>query len=149
MTVEITCDRGAVDPIFEVNTPPEPAVNYVLRVRSVHGCVIEGPAPGPAPPTPPPTPPPGGPGSIEAMCSFTRTTQEVDGSGLSSGVMYMTYTPGRGTQTEVYTTGMTEGLHGIHIHNFGDLSDTEKGTSTGSHYNPLDESEWPLCRSRP
>jgi Cu/Zn superoxide dismutase len=31
------------------------------------------------------------------------------------------------------------GLHGIHIHDFGDLTDAEKGTSTGPHYNPLDE----------
>ena len=80
----------------------------------------------------------------------------MEGSGLSSGVMYLTYTPGVGTETEVRrrsapapaplsscgqveTSGMTEGLHGIHIHDWGDLSNTETGTSTGPHYNPLDE----------
>ena len=107
------------------------------------------------------------PGQINAVCHFQPTTQEVrasrssvqlataavdgpstrninaraqvEGSGLSSGVMYLTYTPGVGTETEVETSGMTEGLHGIHIHDWGDLSNTETGTSTGPHYNPLDE----------
>ena len=31
-------------------------------------------------------------------------------------------------------TGLTKGLHGIHVHNFGDLS--EGCASTGGHYNP-------------
>ena len=110
MTVEIECDRSADVPVFDVRTPQLPAVNFVLRVKSVHGCVVPGPAPGPAPPpAPPPSPPPGGPGSIEAVCHFQRTTQDVEGAGLTSGVMYMTYTPGVGTATDVFTTGMTPG----------------------------------------
>jgi Cu-Zn family superoxide dismutase len=79
------------------------------------------------------------PGKIEATCEFTATSQTVEGGGITSGTMYITYVPGVGATTDVMTTGMTPGLHGIHIHDFGDLSDTVAGTSTGPHYNPLDE----------
>jgi Cu-Zn family superoxide dismutase len=53
--------------------------------------------------------------------------------------MYVTYTPGVGTTTDVETHGMTPGPHGLHIHEFGDLSNDVTGASTGGHYNPLDE----------
>ena len=90
------------------------------------------------------------PGKIEATCHFNATTQVVEGGGISSGTMYITYVPGVGATTDVITEGMTPGLHGIHIHDFGDLSNTETGTSTGPHYNPLDEIVRPRCvvRSR-
>ena len=89
------------------------------------------------------------PGKIEATCHFNATTQDVEGGGISSGTMYITYVPGVGATTDVITEGMTPGLHGIHIHDFGDLSDTVAGTSTGPHYNPLDEivRHCPLARS--
>ena len=51
--------------------------------------------------------------------------------------MYVTYIPGVGTRTDVETTGMTPGPHGLHIHEFGDLSNGVTGASTGGHYNPL------------
>jgi hypothetical protein len=88
------------------------------------------------------------PGKIEATCHFNATTQEVEGGGISSGTMYITYVPGVGATTDVITEGMTPGLHGIHIHDFGDLSNTETGTSTGPHYNPLDEIVRPCCTVR-
>ncbi len=33
-------------------------------------------------------------------------------------------------------TGLTPGEHGFHVHEKGDLSDTEKGESVGGHFNP-------------
>jgi hypothetical protein len=79
LTVEITCDRDAAEPLFELNMPTGgDGANSVLRVRSVHGCVVGTP---PAPPPPPPAPgakcfrigPPGLPRNlrIDAVLSFT------------------------------------------------------------------------------
>jgi Cu-Zn family superoxide dismutase len=81
------------------------------------------------------------PGTIEAVCHFQPTTQTVPGSGLepNGSVMYIESVPGLPARIDVQTNGMTPGPHGIHIHDFGDLSDTTAGTSTGVHYNPLDE----------
>jgi Cu/Zn superoxide dismutase len=81
------------------------------------------------------------PGTLEAVCHFQPTTQQVPGSGLDprDSVMYITSVPGQAAKIEVQTMGQTPGLHGIHIHDYGDLSDTVAGTSTGPHYNPLEE----------
>ena len=37
------------------------------------------------------------------------------------------------------------GRHGVHVHEFGDLSDQERGTACGPHYNPYGEEHgcWP------
>jgi hypothetical protein len=88
LTVEITCDRDAADPIFELNlSPGGGAANSVLRVRSVHGCVVDSP-PTPPPPPPPPAPAPGakcfrlGPTGLprnlrlNAQLSVTRANEE-------------------------------------------------------------------------
>jgi superoxide dismutase, Cu-Zn family len=32
--------------------------------------------------------------------------------------------------------GLAPGKHGFHVHQYGDLSDTAKGTSAGDHWNP-------------
>ncbi len=35
--------------------------------------------------------------------------------------------------------GLKPGEHAFHVHQYGDLTDSEKGLSAGSHYNPLGE----------
>ena len=55
------------------------------------------------------------PGKIEATCEFTATSQTVEGGGITSGTMYITYVPGVGATTDVMTTGMTPGLPGIRL----------------------------------
>lgn len=75
-------------------------------------------------------------GPIFAACELRPTTQSELGSGLFDGTMYLTYTPGRGTDVEITAQGMSPGKHGVHIHALGDLSDLQLGASTGGHYNP-------------
>lgn len=75
-------------------------------------------------------------GQLYASCELRPTTNSVLGAGLASGTMYLTYTPGRGTDVEVEAAGMSPGKHGIHIHTLGDLGDMQAGMSTGGHYNP-------------
>ena len=73
---------------------------------------------------------------LYASCKLRPTTQSELGSGLAGGTMYLTYTPGLGTDVEVQALGMSPGKHGVHIHTLGDLTDTQLGISTGGHYNP-------------
>ena len=49
---------------------------------------------------------------------------------------YLTFTPGHGTDIEIEASGMAPGVHGVHIHESGDMSDRAGGTSMGGHYNP-------------
>lgn len=51
------------------------------------------------------------------------------------GVVY--FTP-RGEAVEVAgkITGLTPGKHAFHVHQYGDLTDVEKGMSAGDHFNP-------------
>ena len=42
-----------------------------------------------------------------------------------------------GVKVSAVLTGLTPNQnHGVHIHEWGDLTDLEKGTSAGGHYNP-------------
>ena len=68
-----------------------------------------------------------GPG--KAIC----IVQPLSGSKVH-GTIYFTQ---KGNEVEVTgkVTGLTPGLHGFHVHQYGDLSDV-KGLSTGGHFNP-------------
>lgn len=60
--------------------------------------------------------------------------QPVGGSGVG-GVVYLT-SEGNHVQVTGKVTGLTQGKHGFHIHEYGDLTDLKEGKSAGDHYNP-------------
>ncbi|CAO3619543.1 unnamed protein product [Cunninghamella blakesleeana] len=55
-------------------------------------------------------------------------------NGTGHGVVTFTEEHFKGTTVHAELYGLTAGLHGFHIHEFGDL--TNGCTSTGAHYNP-------------
>jgi len=54
--------------------------------------------------------------------------------GDAKGIINFVQKPGKATIISGTISGLTEGLHGFHIHEFGDLSDG--CDSAGGHYNP-------------
>jgi len=56
------------------------------------------------------------------------------GHGDAKGMISFKQKPGKATIISGTITGLSEGLHGLHIHEFGDLSDG--CDSAGGHYNP-------------
>lgn len=71
--------------------------------------------------------------SSKAMCQIVPIgDSEVEG--LINFVQY-----GKTVKIVGEITGLEPGQHGFHIHESGDLSDTQTGKSTGGHYNPTDE----------
>jgi Cu-Zn family superoxide dismutase len=57
------------------------------------------------------------------------------GDSKVSGTVYFTQ---KGDTIEITgkITGLKEGKHGFHVHEFGDMSDTKEGKSAGGHFNP-------------
>ena len=53
------------------------------------------------------------------------------------GILWLTQTAA-GLNVKGEVQGLEPGLHGFHIHEFGDLSDSE-GKSAGGHFNPTDQ----------
>ncbi len=65
---------------------------------------------------------------IKALCEFEHSNGNV------KGLVYLEQNADNGTTIHGNITGLEEGEHGFHIHEFGDLS---KGCeSAGGHYNP-------------
>lgn len=56
--------------------------------------------------------------------------------GEASGKVTFTQTA-QGVRVEAHIHGLTPGLHGFHIHEFGDTSGDD-GMTTGGHFNPTD-----------
>eukprot|EP00040_Diaphanoeca_grandis_P014149 m.71602 g.71602 ORF g.71602 m.71602 type:complete len:211 (-) comp24368_c0_seq1:48-680(-) len=72
--------------------------------------------------------------TIHARCDFEATgTNRVFGS-----IAFVDSTL-LGLYLEVTITEASPGFHGVHVHEYGDLSDREAGTKTGPHYNPYQE----------
>ena len=66
--------------------------------------------------------------TIKAMCEFEHSEGDV------KGLVYLKQKSGGPTEIYGQFTGLEPGLHGFHIHEFGDLSDG--CDSAGGHYNP-------------
>jgi Cu-Zn family superoxide dismutase len=66
--------------------------------------------------------------------SATATLIGLNGSGVSGTIRFTTQGDEVHVDGDVY--GLTPGLHGIHIHEYGDCSSPD-GESAGPHFNPL------------
>jgi Cu-Zn family superoxide dismutase len=74
-------------------------------------------------------------GDAESAPQHARVDlQPIGGSGVT-GVVRFERT-GDTLHVQGRIEGLTPGLHGFHVHEFGDLSDTQKGESAGSHFAP-------------
>jgi Cu-Zn family superoxide dismutase len=81
--------------------------------------------------------------ATECSCDRLRQLSEAEqtieavavlGHGDAKGMISFKQAPGKATVISGTITGLSEGLHGFHIHEFGDLSDG--CDSAGGHYNP-------------
>ena len=68
----------------------------------------------------------------KAICVLTPT----EGNNVK-GIVTFTQTDA-GILIEANVEGLSEGEHGFHVHEFGDVSKSD-GTSTGGHFNPEDK----------
>lgn len=67
--------------------------------------------------------------TLYAICAIES------GDGTVTGVAHFWQVPGRQTSIHISITGLSAGKHGLHIHEFGNLSD---GCNTaGAHFNPM------------
>lgn len=66
----------------------------------------------------------------------TATLMELNGSGVSGTVRFMTQGDDVHVEADIY--GLTPGKHGIHVHEFGDCSSPD-GESAGAHFNPQNQ----------
>jgi Cu-Zn family superoxide dismutase len=67
---------------------------------------------------------------------MASTTLQVPPDSSVGGTVTFTETA-EGVRIAAHITGASPGLHGIHLHEFGDCS-AEDFTSTGGHFNPTD-----------
>jgi Cu-Zn family superoxide dismutase len=76
-------------------------------------------------------------GKVNAITEAQETTVAqciLEHSDTVKGSILLIQAPGTATLVKGTITGLTPGLHGFHIHEFGDMSDGCK--SMGGHYNP-------------
>jgi Cu-Zn family superoxide dismutase len=65
--------------------------------------------------------------------------QEIGGSGVKGVVHFHQEPDGSEVKITGEITGLTPGKHGFHVHEHGDISDLEKATSCGGHFNPTNK----------
>lgn len=70
----------------------------------------------------------------EAVHDAVAVLMPVGGSGVHGTIHFVQ----QGSQLKITgkVVGLKPGKHGFHVHQYGDLTDLEKGESAGSHYNP-------------
>lgn len=74
------------------------------------------------------------------MSESTRATSQLVAIGGSEVKGTVSFTQdGDVVKIHGEVTGLKPGKHGFHVHEKGDLSDTETGESAGGHYNPTDQ----------
>lgn len=96
------------------------------------------------PTTPPTTSMPAATTKADAANSKSADTKTakcdlvaIGGSGVKGTVTFVQ--TGNVVKITGKVSGLTPGLHGFHVHEKGDLSDTETGMSAGGHFNPTDQ----------
>jgi len=78
--------------------------------------------------------------SASAAAAAPKTAKAVcvlapDGGSGVAGTVWFSQEPGKPTLVKAHITGLSDGLHGFHIHEFGNL--TQGCTTAGGHYNPF------------
>jgi len=75
------------------------------------------------------------PATITKAVAVLHATKKDPKGGEAGGKVVFTQTP-EGVRVEADLHGLTPGLHGFHVHEFGDTS-SDDGLSTGGHFNPM------------
>ncbi|WP_422927920.1 superoxide dismutase family protein [Singulisphaera sp. PoT] len=78
---------------------------------------------------------PSGPAVITKAVAFLHATKKDPKGGEAGGKVVFTKVA-EGVRVEAHLHGLTPGLHGFHVHEFGDTG-SDDGMATGGHFNPL------------
>ena len=115
---------------------PAKNVVFALTAGALFGFVAMAraqPAPPPAPPAAP-APHAGMMAVAPAPTKAVAVLHPTKGSKVE-GTVTFTATPA-GVHVQAKITGLSDGAHGFHIHEFGDTSSAD-GMAAGGHYNPM------------
>jgi len=74
------------------------------------------------------------PGVEHARVTLRPVGAKTDGAGITGTVDF--FVESEGIRVAGALKGLEPGLHGFHVHEYGDLSDATAGTSAGGHFAP-------------
>ncbi|KAM0945095.1 putative superoxide dismutase [Dioscorea sansibarensis] len=74
------------------------------------------------------------PNPVAVVAETKKAVAVLKGSSKVEGVVNLLQEPNGPTTVNVRVTGLTPGLHGFHLHEYGDT--TNGCVSTGPHFNP-------------